>query len=84
MGTSDLGGVRRIGDVDARAHDIVQRRARFHERALDDLQADLRLLVRRRRRVGIAGDDRRGPCDPDAIADADGARVAVPLLERGP
>ena len=41
-------------------------RARLLERTLDDRQADLRLLVGRRRRVGVARHDRRGSRDPDA------------------
>ena len=34
-------------------------------------------------RVGVAGHDRRRAGDPDAVADAHGARVADALLERG-
>ena len=56
---ADLVDRRRVGDVDPCPHDVVERRTRFGERALDDRQADLRLLVRAGRRVGVARHDRR-------------------------
>ena len=70
-------------DVDPRAHDVVEARARLHERAPDDLEADPRLLVRVVGRVGVARHDRRRPRHPDAAGRPYGARVADAFLERG-
>ena len=71
-------------DVDPRAHDVVEPGAGLGERALDDPEADP-WPARRRRRAG-----RRRPgmigAVPDTHTDspdADGARVADAVLERG-
>ena len=46
---ADLVDVRRVRDVDAGSHDVVQRRAGLRQRTLDDREAHPGLLVRRRR-----------------------------------
>jgi CubicO group peptidase (beta-lactamase class C family) len=68
-------------DVYARAHDVIERRARFGERLTDDLEAALRLSVCIRRRVCVPGHDRRGPRNPDVPAGDNRARVAEAVLE---
>jgi CubicO group peptidase (beta-lactamase class C family) len=75
--------VLRSGDVDARAHHVLEARACVDEGALDDPKADARLLVGIGRRVGVAGHDRRRSRDPHVRPDADGPRIADALLERG-
>ena len=55
-------------DVDPRADDVVEARAGLAERALDDLEADARLLVGVVGRVGVARHDRRRAGDPDLAA----------------
>ncbi len=76
----DVGGV---GDVDAGAHDVIERRPGLLEGAGDDRQAGPSLLIGVRGRVGVAGHDRRRARDPHVRADPDGTRVADALLERG-
>src|SRR3954469_10320373 len=73
----------RVGDVDARAHDVLERRACLRERPLDDPEAHLGLLVGAAGRRRVSRHDRRGTGDPDLAPDADGAGVADALLERG-
>ncbi len=77
---ADLCEILGPGEVDAGAHDVVERRAGLAERALDDPDADAGLLVGIVGRIGVVGEDRRRPRDPDVGTDPDGARVADPLL----
>ena len=53
----------RVGQVDARAHDVLQRGAGLGERVLDDLEAALRLPVGVGRRIGAVGHHRSRPRD---------------------
>ena len=70
--TLEVGGV---GDVHARAHDVLERRARVLERLPDDLEAEARLLVRVVGRRGAVGWNRRRAGDEDLVPDDDRARV---------
>src|SRR5262245_40917183 len=78
---ADLVDEARVADEDSSADHLVEARACLGERPFDDREADTRLLVGRVGRVCILGHDRRGTGHPDAVADADGARVADALLE---
>ena len=71
--------IRHVGQVDARAHDVLKGRARFLQNAGDDGQA----LVRLPGNVGIVAADRAGAGNHDVPADTHGAGEADDGLVRG-
>jgi CubicO group peptidase (beta-lactamase class C family) len=76
--TADRLPVLRVGDVDARADDVLRASAELSQRGDDDFEAALRLLVR----VGGVAADRRRACDVDVLPGAHGPRVADGVGER--
>ena len=83
MSPADGVDVLGAGHEDAGADDIVEPGAGLGQCAGDDLEADPRLLVGIVWWIGVAGHDRCSSGNPHLSADADGARVADAVLERG-